>query len=224
MVIRCMSERPANSPAIRPLYALCVLLLSVASFVPSATAQPQPAQETGTIRGRLDHPIARRMPAAVYLAPIEGETFTPPAVNPVMDQINLRYTPHVLPVLVGSTIEFPNSDSTRHNVYTSRSSVCQFELGLYPAGVIKEVTCDKTGVIMVLCNVHAEMRGFIIVSSTPYFATTDETGAFVIEGVPPGTYSITFEHERLASKTLEVTVTVGAEAHIVFTGLGRKKR
>lgn len=178
----------------------------------------------GTIRGRLDHAFARRLPAAVYINAIEGSQFEPPAVNPVMDQLNLRYTPHVLPVLAGSTIEFPNNDETRHNVYTAKSSVCQFELGLYPAGVVKKVKCDDSGIVMVLCNVHAEMRGFIVVAPTPYFAATDAEGEFVIDGVPPGNYSITFEHERLASQTLPVTVTAGEESQIEFSGLARQRR
>lgn len=182
------------------------------------------AQETGTIRGELDHAIARRIPAAVYIEAFDATVFTEPAENPVMDQVNLTYTPHVLPVLVGSTIDFPNSDSTRHHVYTSRSSVCQFELGIYDAGVVKHVKCDETGVIMLLCNVHAEMRGFLVVSPTPYFATTDASGDFVIEGVPPGTYSLTFEHERLESKSLEVTVSGGEETLVTFGKLSRKRR
>jgi len=181
-------------------------------------------ETVGKISGRLDHAFAKRLTAAVYVTAIEGESFEPPTANPVMDQLNLRYTPHVLPVLAGSTIEFPNNDETRHNVYTAKSSVCQFELGLYPAGEVKRVKCDDSGVVMVLCNVHAEMRGFVVVTPTPYFTTTDDAGEFVIDGVPPGNYSITFEHERLASQTLPVVVTAGAEARIEFTGLARKSR
>lgn len=209
----------------RVLSVLSVALLAIATVAPpvAAQSQAQPEPETGTIRGVLAHRIAQRLPAAVYIVAIDGEQFAPPAINPVMDQMNLTYTPHVLPVLVGSMIDFPNGDETRHNVYTANSSVCRFELGIYDSGVVKHVTCDKTGVIMVLCNVHAEMRGFIIVSPTPYFATTDEAGEFVIEGVPPGTYRLTFEHERLAAQELEVTVTAGAETYVEFTGLGRKR-
>ncbi len=202
---------------------VALLAIMMAVLPAAAQSQTQPEPETGTIRGVLAHRIAQRMQAAVYIAAIDGEQFDPPAVNPVMDQVNLTYTPHVLPILVGSTIDFPNSDETRHNVYTANSSVCRFELGIYDTGVVKHVTCDKTGVIMVLCNVHAEMRGFIIVSPTPYFDTTDEAGEFVIEGVPPGTYTLTFEHERLAAQEIEVTVTAGAETYVEFTGLGRKR-
>lgn len=205
-------------------YAVCVLL--TASILGPNKAL---AQETGTIRGELDHAIARRIPAAVYIEEIDTALFgaaaiDAPATNPVMDQVNLTYTPHVLPVLVGSTIDFPNSDSTRHHVYTSRSSVCQFELGIYDAGVVKHVKCDETGVIMLLCNVHAEMRGIVVVAPTPYFTTTDETGAFAIKGVPPGTYMLTFEHERLESKSIEVSVLAGeGETRVSFGKLSRKR-
>lgn len=205
----------------RAVSVVCVLLLAP-SVVAGAIAKQAPP--TGTIRGRLDHPFARRITAAVYIAAIDGATFDPPAVNPVMDQVNLRFTPHVLTVLAGSTIEFPNNDEMRHNVLSSRSSVCQFQLGLYPAGVVKRVKCDQPGVIMVLCNVHAEMRGIIVVSPTPYFATTNKAGEFRIEGVPPGTYDITFEHERLVPKTLEVRVAAGNETYVEFSGLKRRRR
>lgn len=188
-------------------------------------ALPCEAQEsTGSISGRVVHPILRRLPAAVYLESPTDSVYVLPESNPVMDQINLTFTPHVLPVLVGSTIEFPNSDDTRHNVYTSRTSACQFELGIYPAGVVKQVTCDKTGVTMTLCNVHAEMRGFIVTSPTPYFATTDKDGAFVIEGVPPGTYRLVFEHERLEAGAIEVAVREGEETVAAFEKPGRKRR
>jgi plastocyanin len=186
------------------------------------------AQDTGIIRGKLDHAIARRIPAVVYIDSIAAgastATFPPTTANPVMDQVNLTYTPHVLPVLVGSTIDFPNSDSTRHHVYTSTSSVCQFDLGIYDVGVVKQVACEKPGLITLLCNVHAEMRGFLLVAPTPYFASTDEEGGFVIEGVPEGTYRLTFEHERLQSKSLEVTVAAGRESIADFGAIERKRR
>lgn len=182
------------------------------------------AQESGSITGVIDHPIMRRMSGAVYIAEIDGKSFAPSTVNPVMDQINIRYTPHVLPVLAGSTIDFPNSDDTRHHVYTSTSSVCQFELGLYDTGVVKHVTCDEPGVVMLLCNVHAEMRGIIVVVSTPYFAATETDGSFLIEGIPPGSYTLIFEHERLSVPPLEITVTAGNQTAAIFGKPGRKRR
>lgn len=197
-----------------------------AGIVPTETgpsgSAAVPASETGTIKGSLDSPFARRYPAAVYIDKIEGRQFDAAATHPVMDQVNLRFTPHVLPVLEGSTIDFPNSDQVRHNVYTTRSSVCLFNLGTYAEGMSKSVTCSNLGVTTLLCNVHAEMSGYIVVVPTPYFATTDSAGEFLIEGVPAGTYNLTFWHERLAAQTLDVTVEANAEAEVTFGDLKRK--
>lgn len=202
----------------RRLHLLLVLGICVLTAVSTADADPQ----KGTITGTLKNPFARKYPAAVYVADVPGAIFELPKAHPVMDQKNLVFTPHVLPVFVGSTIDFPNSDDVRHNVYTTRDSVCQFNLGTYPAGEVKRVRCDNVGMISLLCNVHAEMSGYIVVSPTPYFATTDTRGEFSIPDVPPGTYRLTFWHEKLASTVVEVAVEPGREAYVEFSGLERK--
>ncbi len=100
----------------------------------------------------------------------------------------------------------------------------QLKLGTYSAGVMKQRTFDKIGQIQLLCNVHAEMSAYIIVCQNPYFATTDKkTASGTIEGVPPGTYDVTFWHGRLVSKTQKVTVTAGKTAEVTFSSLGRKR-
>lgn len=199
----------------------CVFFLLLLLVAPSAAAQDM----AGTLQGELNHPLLRRFAAAVYLENLESHPdYAPSEANPVMDQVNLRFTPHVLPVLMGSTIEFPNSDETRHNVYTSRSSVCQFELGIYPAGEVKQVTCDEPGVIMVLCNVHAEMRGFVIVAPSPFFTTTNRDGQFKIEGVPPGQYRAVFQHERLVADPVEIEITTDQITEVDFGSLRRGRR
>lgn len=197
---------------------LFVLGICVISAVSTADADPQ----KGTIRGILKNPFAKKYPAAVYVADVPGAIFELPKTHPVMDQKNLAFTPHVLPILVGSTIDFPNSDEVRHNVYTTRDSVCQFNLGTYPAGEVKRVRCDNVGVISLLCNVHAEMSGYIVVSPTPYFAATDTRGEFSIPNVSAGTYRLTFWHEKLASTLVEVRVEPGREVYVEFTDLKRK--
>jgi len=181
-----------------------------------------PVLKTGTIKGVLDSLFARRYQAVVYVDEIEGKRFDPPTTNPLMDQVNLMFKPHVLPVLVGSTVDFPNNDEVRHNVYTTKSSACQFNLGTYASGESKQVTCTEPGVITLLCNTHAEMSGYIVVVPTPYFATTDNKGEFAITGVPGGTYRLTFWHERLAPQTLEITVEPDAETYAEFSDLKRK--
>jgi len=167
--------------------------------------------------------MMRRYMGAVYIGDIEGSDFQPGKSQPVMDQVNLRFTPHVLPVLAGSTVKFPNSDEIRHHVYTSTSSVCQFELGVYDAGIVKEQQCETPGLITLLCNVHAEMKGFIVVSPTPYYSATDKEGAFSIEGIPAGTYTLYFQHERLIVEPIEIIILPGQETVAAFDKPQRRR-
>lgn len=89
----------------------------------------------------------------VYVQSISGKKFEPPKKPVVLDQINLTFVPHVLPVVAGTTVAFPNSDEVRHNVF-SPSPAKRFNLGTYPRGVVRTVTFDKPGDVALLCNVH----------------------------------------------------------------------
>ncbi len=181
------------------------------------------AADTGSIQATIDSPYARRSEGVVHIEKVDGE-FKPSGDNPVVDQKKLVFIPHVLPVLVGSTVSFPNNDVVRHNVFSPKSSVEAFNLGTYAAGVTKQRTFNKVGVVKLLCNVHAEMSAFIVVCQNPYFAVTDKkTSSGTIENVPEGTYIVTFWHQRLRSKTAEVTVKAGETAEVKFSSLSRKR-
>ncbi|MBI2878029.1 MAG: methylamine utilization protein [Candidatus Tectomicrobia bacterium] len=145
--------------------------------------------------------------AVVYLeGALDGKRFSPPANPVIMDQRDLVFVPHVLPVVVGTTVEFPNNDDIRHNVY-SPSPVKRLNLGTYPPKTTKKVIFDKPGVVKLLCNVHDEMLAFILVLENPYYAPTDGSGHFTISGVPPGRYRAKVWHEKFTApaKTVEVT-------------------
>ncbi len=176
------------------------------------------AANKGTIQGKVDSPWVKRRPAVVYLRDVPGK-FSPPKENPVMDQRGLRFIPHVLPVLVGSTVDFPNHDKVRHNVLSPSYSAQQFNLGMYPAGQSKQVTCKRVGVVPVLCNVHTEMSAFILVLPNPYFAVTDKQGNFTIKDIPAGTYTLTFWHEKLRSTARKVPVKAGNTIRETFREL-----
>ncbi|HEV3139708.1 MAG TPA: hypothetical protein VGY57_04290 [Vicinamibacterales bacterium] len=105
----------------------------------------------------------------------------------VLDQRNLRFSPNVLVVRTGTTVDFPNSDRVFHNVFSFRDGKV-FDLGLYPVGATKPVTFDKAGLSRIFCNIHPNMAAYVLTIDSPYFARADESGAFSIAGVPAGTY------------------------------------
>lgn len=194
-----------------------------ASFLVLVSCDFVLAQETGTINGKVDNPYVRRSEAVVYIEAAPGE-FKPPEENPKMDQRRLVFIPHVLPIALGTTVDFPNNDSVRHNVFSPPSSPEQFNLGTYSVGVTKQHTFTKVGDTKLLCNVHAEMNAYIIVCPTPYFAVVDKkTSEFTIEKVPAGKYKLKVWHERLRSKTVDVTVTAGETSSVTFSKLSRKR-
>src|SRR5262245_26710547 len=142
--------------------------------------------------------------AIVYIDKIPGKQFAPPANPVVLDQVNLKFVPHVLAVLVGTTVAFPNSDEIRHNVFSPGPP--RFDLGTYPQNTTKYRLFDKPGVWTMLCNVHAEMSAYVVVAETPYFATTGRDGKFVLKDVPPGKYTVRVWHEKAKSASLLIDV------------------
>lgn len=87
-----------------------------------------------------------------------------------MDQKGLTFVPHVLPILVGTTVDFKNSDDVLHNVFTPSKAGDRFDLGTWGKGQMKSFTFKKPGEVVILCNVHPEMEAYIVVVETPYFA------------------------------------------------------
>lgn len=180
-------------------------------------------KDTGTVTGTVKSPWFKRIPGVVFVREVRGRKFALPRVHPVMDQKSLVYTPHVLPVMVGSTVDFPNSDEVRHNVFSTKDSPTVFNLGTYEAGLVKTVKFDKLGTVNLLCNVHAEMNAYIVVGATPYFATVDtKTSAFTLRHVPAGTWKLGLFHEKATAEDLEVTVAAGKETKVEFSKLGKK--
>src|SRR5215471_681216 len=110
--------------------------------------------------------------AVVYLDAIPGKTFPAPSEHLKMDQANLLFQPKVLPVLVGTTVDFLNSDAVLHNVYSPDACAEKFNLGTWPKGQIKSFEFKKECVATLLCKVHPEMEAFVVASPTPYFAVT----------------------------------------------------
>lgn len=123
-----------------------------------------------------------------------------------MLQKDKTFTPHVLVIETGTTVDFPNLDPIYHNAFSNFSGQI-FDLVLYPPGTSKSVTFRRPGIVRVFCNIHPSMSAIIVVVNSDYFATTDEDGQFTIEDVPPGNYQIHFFHERATPDKLEQLIT-----------------
>ncbi len=183
----------------RTPYYLGILLLAV------ATAQ------AGEIKGKV---TAQGMTSAknivVYVGAIAGKTFKPPAKHAIMDQKHLEFIPHVEAVLKGTTVDFVNSDPTLHNVFwpsISGNRKLARNLGTWPQGQHKSFTFDNVGAVPLLCNVHPEMSGYLVVVPTPYFAVTNSAGEYTIRDVPAGHYTLHAWSEEGKPATQSVTVS-----------------
>jgi len=187
------------------------------------------AQATlGIIRGRVDVrrapvPVERRpnvndlgmhavhetqdlRRSVVYLQSAPSLAF--PDAEPqraTMDQRNERFVPHVLAITVGTTVDFPNSDNTYHNVFSLRGPR-PFDLGRYAAGRSKSVRFDRPGIVRVFCEIHSHMSAFILVFNHRYYAVTGADGRYQINRVPPGRYTLVAWNEGADRETRAVVV------------------
>ena len=193
----------------------------------------------GTIRGRVelrspptDH--ARRPNAAdlgmpsthgptdrrrtvVYLDPAPRAAFDvrdEPRAR--MDQRDEAFAPHVLAIVSGTTVDFPNNDQTYHNVF-SLSRTKPFDLGRYAAGRSKSVRFDRPGIVRVFCDIHAHMSAFILVFSHRYFSVTDDEGRYRLPNVPPGIYNVVAWNESTPEETRKVSIPeAGGDVELNF--------
>jgi plastocyanin len=158
--------------------------------------------------------------SVVYVDTIAGKSFPAPEAHPVLNQKGLAILPHILVTQTGSTVDFLNSDKVAHNVFwpsiqSGGKKGPGHNLGTWPQGEKRSFKFDQAGVVPVLCNVHPEMSGYIVVVPTPYFAETDTSGAYKIENVPDGQYTVTAWHE--GAKTQSKPVPVSGDAKADFT-------
>jgi len=130
----------------------------------------------------------------------------------IVDQVNKTFVPGLLPIVVGTSVRFPNHDQIHHHVY-SFSPAKTFELPLYKGEDAAPVLFDKVGVVKIGCNIHDWMSGVILVLPTPHFAVTDSAGHFVLEDLPNGTYTLVAWHalSKLKPDETAQSVAVGRD-------------
>jgi plastocyanin len=156
--------------------------------------------------------------AVIYIDSVAGKTFAPPKDHPKMDQKNLAFDPHVIPVLAGTTVDFVNSDKVLHNVFSPDQCCGKFNLGSWPQGQSKSYTFPTAGCnATLLCNVHPEMEGFVVVLGTPYYAVSAKDGTFRIKDVPPGKYTLKIWHEKLKGSDVPVVINAAGDDTVNFT-------
>lgn len=124
----------------------------------------------------------------------------PPSKHAVMLQKNKMFTPHILPIVTGTMVDFPNADPIFHSAFSSYDGQI-FDVGLYPPGTSKTVRFSRPGVVRVFCNIHPTMSAIILVMNTGYFATTAKDGSFELD-LPAGEYDLNVFHERATEQTL----------------------
>jgi plastocyanin len=128
-----------------------------------------------------------------------------------MIQKDKRFSPHILPIETGTSVDFPNLDPMFHNAFSNYDGQI-FDVALYPPGSSRTIHFDRVGIVRVFCNIHPSMSAIIVVLNSSYFTTTDATGHYVLPRVAPGKYVLHFFHERATPEvlsTLSRTIVVG---------------
>jgi plastocyanin len=172
------------------------LLLTITVAEASAAA----AVITGTVTSRA--PLSPVDAAVVLHGPPHRDAAPARAT---IDQRERRFHPRVLVVAPGTTVEFPNNDSTLHNVRSS-SSAHRFDLGLYAPGESRSTVFPAPGIVKIMCTAHPEMEAYVLVSDSPHYASVSERGIYRIDGVPPGTYELEVWHPDTKPVTRRVTL------------------
>jgi plastocyanin len=173
----------------------------------------------GLGRGHSKNADASGVVVWLEQAPGEAALPRPRPVRVKIDQKNKTFTPHVLAIPIGSTVDLPNDDPIFHNAFSNYNGQI-FDIGLYPPGSSRSVTFRRPGVVRVFCNIHSSMSAVIVVLDSPYYATSAKDGSFEIRNVPNGLYRLSFYYERATDQTLaSLTRTVDVTDERANVGL-----
>ncbi len=218
----------------RASLSLCAALAAACLAARPGGAAPRPA---GRLEGHVTISIpvvapppsaayvARRVPPApapqsevtnvvVYLKDAPRGAAVAPMRSSILQQ-NETFVPHLLAITTGSTVDFPNGDPFFHDVFSlSRSG--SFDLGSYPKGKSKSERFAKPGLIKVYCHLHSHMTASIMVFDHPYFTVPSAEGAFSIDDIPAGSYTVTAWHERIGESSQHVTIEAGRPVEVQF--------
>ncbi len=213
--------------------ALLLTLLAASAPLPARPRPPAPAPAAATIEGtvrmapRAPQRVAQRYPGggggahtvgavpavAFLVGRVPGAEPQRPARRPTLVQRDTSFTPPLLVVPVGTTVDFPNGDPFFHNVF-SYSAPKRFDLGRYPRGEARAVTFDRPGAVKVYCEIHQWMRAAVLVVDNPFHARVGPDGRFSIANVPPGRYRLAVWDIDRGQRTVDVTVPASGTVRV----------
>ncbi|MEO8484120.1 MAG: hypothetical protein ABI634_18050 [Acidobacteriota bacterium] len=132
-----------------------------------------------------------------------------------MDQRDEQFMPRLLAITTGSTVEFPNNDTTFHNVF-SLSRTRTFDLGRYPPGRNGAIRFERPGIVPVFCDIHSHMSAYILVFDHPFFAVSDTSGRYAIRDIPAGTYALGVWSELGQARSRRITINADSAVEADF--------
>lgn len=191
---------------------LLAALLAARSHAGTVTGQVQLLEKGGAKASDLSDVV-------VFVEGVKAAKPKPATATVVMKAKSFR--PHIVVIPVGGTIEFPNQDPIFHNAF-SVSPENKFDLELYKRPKTGSWTFKAPGVVNVYCNIHPQMSAVVVVRDNPYYAKSSKDGAFTIEGVPAGKYTLVAWHERGGDKAVEITVPAEGQLAVSLTLDGSK--
>lgn len=195
-----------------PLVLFATFLL-IAGLAIHASAEEK---GQGTIQGTVKAKKAKYLrDTLVYIENVPN-TFEPPKEHVVMDQKNMAFIPHVLPLLKGTTVDFLNSDMVQHNIYSPDSVADNMNLGTWLKGEVRPFTFNKLGVASLRCNVHVDMQAYVLVLQNPYFARVNNDGSFSIINVPEGKYVVNLWNDRYKAEAGQIEIKSNTTATAEF--------
>lgn len=161
----------------------------------------------GTVKGQV--PVANAEEAertVIYIEQVPESSFPPPPATPVkLSQRGARFSPAVLPVLKGTTVDLTNDDFVTHSIF-SRSKVKPFDLGLYGKGQMKMMKFEQAGAVEIFCSIHPRMSGVILVLQNPFFTKPAADGGFTLPNVPAGQWKLRVYRPGLVQEPVAVKV------------------
>ena len=185
-------------------FATCITLLSLAAvhsgIVRAADLSLSVVDRHGQGLGEV----------VVTVSPESGAAKPAAGGHAVMDQLNRAFVPGVIAVAVGTSVDFPNNDTVSHQVY-SFSPAKRFQLPLYKGKSHEPVLFDKPGLVVLGCNIHDQMVGYIYVTDAPYFGTTQDDGTLKLKGLAAGKYKVTYWSPLIADAPESLTMSVQVE-------------